>query len=65
MGIVDKIKILKANCRSWVRGKYAKQYRAGTNLIHLDPDVAKFFVNDDAVNQTLRFLIKLAKAKVA
>ena len=26
-----------------VRGKHAKQYRAGTNLIHLDPDVAKIF----------------------
>jgi hypothetical protein len=46
-----------------VRGKYASRYRSGTNLIHLEPDVAKVFSDDNTVNQTLRSLIKLAKTQ--
>ena len=48
-----------------VRGKYARLYRAGTNLIHLEPDVAKVFSNDQSVNETLRSLMRLAKARTA
>ncbi len=47
------------------RGKYAKQYRAGTNLIHLEPDVAKVFQNDQSVNEALRSLMRLAKSQTA
>jgi len=47
-----------------VRGKYAEKYRAGTNLVHLDPDVAAVFQSDEAVNDTLRSLIQLAKSKI-
>jgi len=47
-----------------VRGKYAKQYHAGTNLVLLEPDIAKVFHNDEAVNEALRQLIKIAKARV-
>ncbi len=47
-----------------VRGKYAKQYHAGTNIVLLAPDVAKAFPTDEAVNEALRQLIKLAKDRV-
>ena len=40
-------------------GKYAEQYAAGTNIIRLDPDVAAAFPNEDAVNEALRFVLKL------
>lgn len=33
-----------------VRGKYAKRYREGTNLIRLEPDVAAF-PTPEAVNE--------------
>ena len=33
------------------RGKYAERYKAGTNLVLLDPDVAQAFPNDEAVNE--------------
>ncbi|OGR82832.1 MAG: hypothetical protein A2901_03890 [Elusimicrobia bacterium RIFCSPLOWO2_01_FULL_54_10] len=46
-----------------VRGKYASRYHSGTNLVHLEPDVAKVFSDDDAVNKTLRSLMKLAKVQ--
>jgi len=41
-----------------VIGKYAKQYAEGTNIVVLDPDVAKVFPNSTAVNQALRQIIE-------
>lgn len=41
------------------RGKYAKQYAAGTNIVRLEPDVAAAFPNDEAVNEALRFALKV------
>jgi hypothetical protein len=41
-----------------VRGKYAERYRAGTNLVLLEPDVAAVFPDARAVNEALRLLIK-------
>lgn len=41
-----------------VRGKYAKQYAEGTNVILLDPDVAKAFPTSESVNKALRSLIQ-------
>jgi hypothetical protein len=43
-----------------VRGKHYKQYRRGSNLVLLDPDVAKAFPTQDAVNDALRSLIATA-----
>ncbi len=40
-----------------VRGKYAKRIRESTNVIVLDPDLAKAFPNDEAVNNALRGLM--------
>ena len=44
-----------------VRGKYAKSYRAGTNLVALAPDVKRAFPDDKAVNDALRLVIQLRK----
>jgi hypothetical protein len=44
-----------------VRGKYVERYRAGTNLVLLDPDVAQAFPNEIAVNDALRMLIQVAQ----
>jgi len=46
-----------------VRGKYAKRFSKGTNLIVLDPDVAKVFKDSKAVNNVLRALAKIAIRK--
>ena len=40
--------------KSGVRGKYAKSYREGTNVVLLDPDLHKLFPNSEAVNRALR-----------
>jgi len=47
-----------------VRGKYAKQYAEGSNVVVLSPDVAKVFPNSDAVNEALRSLIAVAHQAV-
>jgi hypothetical protein len=44
-----------------VRGKYVERYRSGTNLVLLDPDIARAFPNDEAVNEALRLLLKIAQ----
>jgi hypothetical protein len=46
-----------------VRGKYAKRYAAGTNLVLLEPDVARAFRNESAVNEALRLVIRLTKTR--
>lgn len=45
--------------RGGVRGKYAKRYAQGTNLVLLEPDVAKVFPNSRSVNKALRSLSHL------
>lgn len=40
-----------------VRGKYAKQYAEGTNVVVLDPDTAREFPTPESVNEALRSLI--------
>jgi hypothetical protein len=45
-----------------VRGKYAKRIRESTNIIVLDPQAAKVFPNDEAVNNALRGLIKHSRS---
>ncbi len=43
-----------------VRGKYAKRYAAGTNVVVLAPDVAAVFPDADSVNEALRALVMIA-----
>jgi hypothetical protein len=45
-----------------VRGKYAKRIRESTNVVVLDPQVAKAFPNDAAVNSALRGLMRSTRA---
>ena len=42
-----------------VRGKYAKQFASGTNLVALAPDVAEIFPDSNAVNEMLRAVAKI------
>ncbi|MCP4264524.1 MAG: hypothetical protein GY777_02940 [Candidatus Brocadiaceae bacterium] len=46
-----------------IQGKYAKRYKEGTNVVVIDPDVAKFFPDHDSVNQALRSLTEIIKSQ--
>jgi hypothetical protein len=52
---------LKTLLKGAVRGKYVRQYKSGTNLVLLDPDVSKAFTSAQAVNAALRLVIQLNK----
>jgi len=56
----DLAKLLKDG----IRGKYAERYKAGTNLVLLEPDVAQAFPNDEAVNEALRLVMQISKLHV-
>ncbi len=43
-----------------VRGKYAARLARETNVVMLEPEVAKAFPNDRAVNEALRGLLEVA-----
>ena len=45
------------------RGKYYEQFRRSSNVVVLDPDVAKAFPNSEAVNQALRTLAERTKKR--
>jgi hypothetical protein len=46
-----------------IRGKYARKYKSGTNIVVLDPDVATVFKTPRSVNQALRSLTQIIKAQ--
>jgi hypothetical protein len=51
-----------------VRGKYSARsdnvpggFRKGTNVVVLEPEIAKLFPSSEAVNDALRILVQIAK----
>jgi hypothetical protein len=49
------------NFSKGLKGKYAKRYNEGTNLILIDPDVAEFFPDHDSINDALKSLVKISR----
>ena len=42
-----------------IRGKYAKRYKEGLNIVKIDRDISKIFPDEKSVNEALRTLIHL------
>ena len=51
------------NFRGGVRGKYARRYAQGSNVVVLEPDVAEVFHDAKTVNRSLRALAGGLKAR--
>jgi hypothetical protein len=47
-----------------VRGRHHEHYRAGTNVVFLDADIAAVFTDSESVNRALRLLLELAKRQL-
>jgi len=43
------------------KGRFDPKHRIGNNVIVLEPDVAKAFPDDEAVNEALRLILKAGK----
>ncbi len=54
---------LRKLLKDGVRGKYVERYRAGTNVVLLDPDVAEAFPDEAAVNEALRLVMQLTEVQ--
>jgi hypothetical protein len=48
---------------SGVRGKYADDYRKGTNVVLIDPELQEAFPDSRSVNDALRALVAIATRK--
>lgn len=60
-GIPDDEILPEYDFRGGVRGKYAKRYAEGTNLILIDPGVMDVFPDAAAVNAALRALASIIR----
>ena len=47
--------------RGGIRGKYARRYAAGTNVVVLSPENAKLFPDSESVNVALRACAELIR----
>jgi hypothetical protein len=47
------------------RGKYARRYAEGSNVVVLSPDVAEAFPSSESVNEALRALMDIARRSAA
>jgi hypothetical protein len=52
----------RADLGPLVRGKYAARYAKATNIVVIEPALAKVFPNNEAVNDALRSLLAVATA---
>jgi len=48
-----------------VRGKYAGRFSHGSNVVVLDPDVARVFTDSESVNEALRALAVIIRNQTA
>jgi hypothetical protein len=46
-----------------VRRKYARRHAEGTNVVVLEPDIARPFPNAEAVNSSLRALAQIIRKR--
>jgi len=51
-----------ASMRGGVGAKYYEEYRKGTNVVLLQPDVAEAFPTEEAVNEALRGILSTTRA---
>lgn len=47
------------------RGKYARRYAEGSNVVVLSPDVAEAFPDSESGNEALRALMDIARRSAA
>ncbi|MBE0426767.1 MAG: hypothetical protein IBX72_08980 [Nitrospirae bacterium] len=57
----DKDMLEEYDFSKGIQGKYAKRYAEGTNVVVIEPDVAKYFPDHESVNQALRSLAEIIK----
>ncbi len=62
-GMRDEYDFTPEQLRNAVRGKYAARFREGVNLVPIDPDLTEVFPDAEAVNQALRAMASVIRAR--
>ena len=57
-----RVEYKRSDIGELVRGRYASRIAASCNVVVLEPQVARVFTNERAVNEALRSLIRVAEA---
>lgn len=57
----EEYELTASQLREGSRGKYAKRYVSGVNIVRLDPDVAAVFPDSESVNEALRALAEIIR----
>ena len=50
---------------SGVRGKYARRFNEGCNIVVLEPDILEVFPDSESVNNALRSLAEIIKKRAS
>jgi len=60
--VYDIILTRQKGCfKNGIRGKYAKEYSKGANLIKIDKELLKIFPDEKSINSALKNLAKIIK----
>lgn len=51
--------------RKGIRGQFAARYKEGMNLVPIDPDLREIFPDAESVNQALRAMASVIRARTA
>jgi hypothetical protein len=51
--------------RKGIRGQFAARFRDGVNMVPIDPDLKEIFPDAEAVNQALRAMASVIRARAA
>jgi len=57
----DKDMLEEYDFSQGIIGKYSQKYAEGTNVVVIEPDIAKYFPDNEIVNQALRSLVEIIK----
>ena len=64
-GILDEVDVMEEyDFSGGVRGKYARRFQEGSNVVVIDADVAEYFPDHDSVNDALRSLVEVITRQV-
>ena len=60
---IDKDMLPEYDFSKGIRGKYAKHYAKGTNIVLIEPDVYEYFPDQKSVNEALRKFARISRRK--
>jgi hypothetical protein len=61
----DEYEFSPEELRKGVRGQFAGRFTKGVNMVSIDPDLTEIFPDAEAVNQALRAMASVIRARSA